>query len=80
MPQFVNRIPAEEVEHKQEKPVQQRKQEIPDDLILQLNNPQPASKKNDYWNSGFGEDFDDIPEARLSEAAVSQSAHSSAAI
>ena len=33
-----------------------------------------------YWNSGFGDDFDDIPEARLSEAAASLSAHSSAAI
>jgi hypothetical protein len=46
--------------------------------MLQLNKPKPPAKKIDYWNSGFGDDFDDIPEARLSEAAASQSAHSSA--
>lgn len=45
--------------------------------MLELNKPKPVVSKDDYWNSGFGDDFDDIPEARISEAA-SQSAHSSA--
>jgi hypothetical protein len=36
---------------------------------------QSPAKKIDYWNSGgFGDDFDKISEARLSEAAGSQSA------
>lgn len=47
-------------------------------MILKLNNAKPPAKKTDYWNSGFGDDFDDIPEAKVSECAVSQSAHSSA--
>ena len=72
MPQSFNHPPAEGLfEKKQEKLGLERKQEISDDLILQLNNPQPPSKKIDYWNSGFGDDFDDIPEAKLSEAAIS---------
>lgn len=37
------------------------------DLMLEFSKVKPKEQKNDYWNSGFGDDFNDIPEAHISE-------------
>lgn len=48
--------------------------------MLEFSKVKPKEQKNDYWNSGFGDDFNDIPEAHISEVDATQSVHSNSAI